>query len=106
MNSTFVGYCPKRRMTRSALVSRDPEIPQGYFPWAAPVEEICSVSRCIATVPDGWRDCRKRNVWSMYDSPELAWSIVPVQDCGDFEMFAYRLLLARFVEGQEETMEE
>lgn len=106
MKSTLVGYCPKRRTTRSCWVSRDPEVPQGYFPWDAPVEEICSVSRCVAKVPDGWRDCGKRNVLGMYDRPEVAWSTVPIPARPDFELFAYRLLLVRFGDGQEEPMEE
>jgi hypothetical protein len=42
----------------------------------------------------------------MYDNPDLAWSIVPVEVRADFELFAYRLYLVEFADGREEHMEE
>jgi hypothetical protein len=42
----------------------------------------------------------------MYDAPNLAWSVVPVEVRSGFELFAYRLLLVEFAEGWEESMED
>lgn len=73
MNWTLAGYFPKRRMTRSDWALRDPANPSGRFPWAAPAEEICSASRCIAEGPEGWRNRAELNALNMFDSPQLAW---------------------------------
>src|SRR5262245_21436109 len=106
MTWALVGYFPKRRTTRSNWVSPWPNYPDVGFPCSDPVEEICSVSDCIVRGPDGWRDKGKHNFYDTYDTPGLAWSVVPVEVRSDFELFAYRLLLVEFKDGQEEPMEE
>jgi hypothetical protein len=40
----------------------------------------------------------------MYDRVELAWSVVPADARGDYELFAYRLYLVQFEEGLEEPI--
>src|SRR5260221_13056640 len=92
MTWTLAGYFPKRRTTRSNWGSLWPDHPDRVFPCFEPVEEICSVSDCIALGPDGWRDQAKHNFYDAYDTPVLAWRVVPVEVRADFELFAYRLL--------------
>jgi hypothetical protein len=87
-------------------VSPYPDHPDASFPASAPAEEICSVSDCIAQGPEGWRDQGKHNFYGLYDSADLAWSVVPAPVRADFELFAYRLSLVQFEEGREEPMEE
>ena len=105
MTWTMVGYFPKRRATRSDWVSPYKDHPDALFPCPAPVEEICSVSDCIAQGPEGWRAQGKHNFYDLYDNAELAWSIVPAEDRAAFDLFAYRLLLVQFEDGREEPLE-
>jgi hypothetical protein len=107
MASKLVGYFPKQRSTRSHRALRYPDQPDSFFgnPCSDGVEEICSVSDCIAPGPEGWRDQGKHNVYDMYDTPDLAWSVVPAGVRSDFELFAYRLLPVGFAEGREESVE-
>jgi hypothetical protein len=105
MSWATVGYFPKKRTTRSGWVSPYKDHPDATFPCLAPVEELCSVSDCIAQGPEGWREQCKHNFYDMYDNPELAWTVVPAKVRADFDLFAYRLLLLQFEGGQEEPME-
>ncbi|MGI0029280.1 MAG: hypothetical protein ACREAQ_06165 [Nitrososphaera sp.] len=41
----------------------------------------------------------------MYDSPELAWSVVSEDIRHGFELYAYRMLPVKFDEGQQEPFE-
>ena len=55
------------------------------------VREICSVSECRSA---GLRDrvqAWAHNDWGYYDTPDLAWSVVPSDARGDFELYAYEL---------------
>ena len=106
MTWTLVGYFPKQRTTRSRWVSPFPDDLSHGFPFAAPVDEICSVSKCISKGPEGWRDQRKENFYDVYNNPDLAWSVVPGEVRADFELFAYRLYLVEFDDGREEPMEQ
>jgi hypothetical protein len=105
MTWKLVGYFPKQRTTRSTWALRHPDLPFAYFCCPAAVEELCSVSDCIARGPDGWRDQGKHNFYDLYDTRELAWSVVPVGARADFELFAYRLHLVQFEDGQAEPIE-
>ncbi len=106
MTWKLVGYFPKRRTTRSHWASRYPDNPDACFPCSAPVEEICSVSTCIARGPEGWRAAQKQNFYDVFDDVELAWSVVPMEARALFELFAYRLSPVQFEEGREEIVEE
>jgi hypothetical protein len=102
MTPTFIGYFAKR------IVKRDREgscAAVGGFPVGPPVDEICSVSGCIAKAPEGWRDHEKHNAFGVYDSPDLAWSVVPADLRGDFDLFAYHLFPVQYEEGREENLE-
>lgn len=107
MTWILVGYFPKRR-TRLFPPWRPPYLnyPDAGFPVSAPVEEICSISDCVAPGPVGWREQEKHNFYEMYDNPALAWSVVSAEVRTDFELFAYRLHLVQFEEGREEPIEE
>ncbi|MFY9823568.1 MAG: hypothetical protein WAM82_19455 [Thermoanaerobaculia bacterium] len=77
----------------------------GYFPkltavppgWTAidPVDEICSVSTCIAPAPDGWIKRWLHNDLGFYNTVHDASSIIPPGSEG-YSVFAYKLLPVRF----------
>lgn len=102
MTPTHIGYLAKRIVKRVRVDSREAT---EVFPVGPPVEEICSVSDCIAKTAVGWRDGAKHNAFDVFDSPDLAWSVVPAGVRGDFELFAYRLYPVQYVEGRQETLD-
>ncbi len=79
--------------------------PDSGFPCDGPVEEICSVSDCIARGPERWQDQGRHNCHDLYDTPDLAWSVVPAEVRSQFDLFAYRLLLVEFMNGKEAPIE-
>lgn len=89
----LIGYFPKRR-------TLPPD-------WVNPVNvtEICSVSECIVSGPDDWIQAWRHNDWGFFDTPELAWSVVPDSSSGEFDLYAYELFEQRFVGGKEEPLE-
>jgi hypothetical protein len=106
MTWSLVGYIAKRRVTRAAWVSPWPDHPEVGFPCPAPVEEICSVSNCIARGLGGWDDPVNGNVHGLYDDAGVAWGVVPVEARAAFALFAYRLHLVQFEDGKEEPIEQ
>lgn len=92
MNPTLIGYFPKQTTPR-------PE----WF--KAPVEEICSVSNCIASAPKDWIDLWRHNDFWAFDTPELAWSVVPIESRAEFRIYAYRLFPCRFEGGKQIPIE-
>jgi hypothetical protein len=106
MTWTLVGYFPKLHTPRPLHMLRRRFSPDCGFACSEFVEEICSVSHCIAKGPPGWRDQGKHNFYDMYNNPNLAWSVVPAEIRADFELFAYWLYLVEFKDGQEEPIEE
>lgn len=102
---TLVGYFPKRRVTRSRWVSPYPDHPEAGFPAPAPVEEICSVSNCIAAGPDLPSDNWPCNAFGGFDDPTQAWLAIAADLRRDFDMFAYRLVPMLFRDGQAEPLE-
>jgi hypothetical protein len=100
MNPNLIGYFPKRVRNLNAGLER-----AGADSAAAaslPMEEIASVSDCVSPGPDGWRDANRHNFYEFFDTPALAWSLVPPQSQGEFQLFAYRLYPVQFVEGQQQ----
>jgi len=95
MDRIFIGYFPKRRTP----------IPRPGAVATEPVDEICSVSDCVASGPEGWREQEKHNFYEKYDRPESAWGVVPAGERGEFALFAYRLLLVEYEDGREEPIE-
>lgn len=105
MNSTLVGYFPKRRVTRSKWVSPYPEYPNAEFPAPVPVEEICSVSTCIAGTPNTLMSEVPFNEYGGYDTLASAWLAVAPDLRQQFDLYAYRLAPALFRDGQQEFLE-
>jgi hypothetical protein len=88
MNLMLIGYFPKRTETRPDWLK------------AAGVEEICSVSTCISDGPDEWIEAWCHNELWVFDTPELAWSVVPAAARSEFELYAYKMFPAEFLQGQ------
>lgn len=93
MKPTFIGYFPKRTIKRPDWLK------------AVGVEEVCSVSTCISNAPDGWIDQWRHNEMWVYDTTELAWSVVSDSSRQEFELYAYRLFPVKFAEGQQQTFQ-
>ena len=77
----------------------------GLAPASEPAEEICSVSACVAKGPDGWEAHGTHNFYEKFDTPELAWGVVPAEARAEFALFAYRLILVQYDDGREEAIE-
>jgi hypothetical protein len=88
---TLIGYFPK-------IVARRPD----WLTGAPIVEELCSVSDCFSESPPGWIEKWKHNEMFVYDTPELAWSVVSAEERQRFTLFAYRIL-PRFIDKGGET---
>ena len=65
---------------------------------SAHVTEICSVSDCIATSPEGWIDRWLHNEWGFFNTQVDAQLVVPSGSDG-FAIFAYRLFPVEFANG-------
>ena len=87
MNSTLIGYFPKRRA------------PNPEWIVALGVEEICSVSSCLAKAPTDWIKAWQHNEPWVFSEPPLAWSVVPSNERNAFELYAFRILPIQFNEG-------
>jgi hypothetical protein len=84
----------------------------GYFPkttgvppgWTASdrVEEICSVSHCINSGPDGWIDKWLHNELGFFNTRSDA--VAVTMGDNSFKLFAYRLLPIRFRDGNTEPV--
>ena len=86
----LIGYFP-----------RDVTVPSGLS-IAGHVTEICSVSCCINTAPDGWIDRWLHNDLGFYNTRKDARAILP-RSSGSFSIYAYRLLPVRFSNGSIES---
>lgn len=91
MELVSAGYFPKRTLRRPDWL----KVPS--------VEEICSVSTCMSAGPENWVGAWKHNELGWYDSPELAWTLVPALAEG-FEVFAYALAPVVFVAGEQKPL--
>lgn len=101
MNWELVGYIAKRRAMRNGWKSPYSNYPEAGFPCGPPVEEICSVSNCIAREQVSSRE----HPLGMYTDPAQAWALVPEDERANFAMVAYRLGLVQFDDGEEEEIE-
>ena len=59
------------------------------------VEEVCSVSTCIAKGPTHWINFWRHNDLWLFSSPDLAWSVVPQTERLGFRLFACQLFPIR-----------
>lgn len=100
MTWVLVGYIAKRRVTRAGWVSPWPNYPDAGFPCSAPVEEIGSVSNCIASGIGSTDD-----PLNLYADAGQAWAAVPVEARAGFALYAYRLWPVQFADGHEEAID-
>jgi hypothetical protein len=82
----LLGYLPKRRTPAPAWLDNPT------------VEEICSVSECMASAPPGWIDCWVHNDFGFCNSVEKALSLVPPGD-DSYALYAFEILPLRFSKG-------
>lgn len=92
MTPTLIGYLPKRFTPREEWL------------FAEKVEEICSVSNCIAQRPEGLVQHWKHNDWWLYDSPALAWKLVSSEERGKQRMYGYLLFPIEFRQGKQSPL--
>ena len=91
MRTVLIGYFPKKTARHLDWFRR-----QG-------VDEICSVSSCISKEPEKWIGRWKHNEMWVFDSPALAWSVVPEAEREGFEIYAYRMAPVKIAEAKEES---
>jgi hypothetical protein len=85
----FVGYFPKRIALRDEWLK------------APGVKEIWSVSDCISKGPPDWIDKWRHNVLGLFDTPEIAASVLSSEDAKSFRIVGYRLWDRMFDQGQD-----
>lgn len=90
----FAGYFAKRLTPRPDWLA----VPH--------IREICSVSECMAKHPERWIDHWKHNDAGLFDTAELAASVVPSEERGAFAIVGYRVWDRMFEEGVETPREE
>jgi hypothetical protein len=93
MEPILVGYFPKQ-------VCLPPPSLTGVG-----IEEVGSVSRCIASGPVGWFDLGKHNAWGCYGDPDTAWSLVPPDQQADYRLCAYEVYPMEFFDGAAHALE-
>ena len=95
MDTMLIGYLPKR------IVDATGDVDAPRYPG---VEEICSVSECIATSPSDWVDrwLHNTDTW-LFDTPGAAWWVVPEAERERYRLYAYRLLPTLFHDSGKET---
>jgi len=87
---TLIGYFAKPTMKRTEWLN------------APKVEEICCFAECqINPLFDWISEWRHNELW-VFDSAELAWSVVPEQLRSDCQLFAYRMFPVRYRLGSSE----
>jgi hypothetical protein len=89
MSFVFAGYFPKR------IVARDEWLK------APAVREIWSVSGCISKGPSDWIDQWRHNDFGLFDTQELAHSVVPGDERGRYTIVGYRVWDRMFDQGTE-----
>ena len=73
------------------------------WPHAETVEEICNASTCMSGCDWDWINEWRHNEMWMFDSPEIALEVVPVERRTGCDLYAYQLFPVRFVESQRES---
>lgn len=92
--SVFLGFCTKRYT---------PPPPWPGFEWPARIEEICSVSECMADRPPGWVDRWRFNRAFCWDAAQVALDCVPTGARGEYQVYAYHAIPLLFSKEGEPT---
>ncbi|MDM8006186.1 MAG: hypothetical protein QUV05_08585 [Phycisphaerae bacterium] len=85
----FIGYFPKRTTGHTHWINNPV------------VEEVCSVSECLSEGPPNWIDKWKHNDRWVYDTEEMAWSVID-DDRKAYDMYAYKMFPIVFDGAKEE----
>lgn len=83
----MIGYFPKITVDRPDWLKNDV------------VEKICSVSDCFSSGPNDWINQWKHNDLGLYDSEEIALSLVG-KDSHRFDIYAYKIYPVEFDNGK------
>lgn len=85
-------------------------IEAGYFPklieikptamQAPRVREICSVSECISSGPDGWLEHWRHNQFGWFNRLADALGVIPKDQLSKYRLFAYRIYPELFRQGR------
>ena len=91
MTLTLLGYLPKKRTTvPSSLIDSG-------------VQEICSVSTCIAEAQPDWIDHWVHNDWGFCNSRQAALSLQTTPHA-DYDLYAFAIYSTRFRSGRAEPV--
>ena len=96
MSPLLIGYWAKRVVRRPDWLD------------AISVVEICSVSDCISKPPEGWVQAwegGQLGSWGLLASPEDAQRLVPEEAVAEYDLFAYEVEPARYVDGMREEID-
>lgn len=88
MTPVLAGYMPKRTL-------RGEEWMKGV-----PFHELCTVSKCMSTEPEGWIDLWIHNELWHFDTMAIARSVVPPADLPSYDLYAFRIFPWTFREGE------
>lgn len=69
------------------------------------VDEICSASTCLAEAPEDWDSHWIHNRMYLFDTPDLAHSVIPKGPHESFVTYGYRMLPSIYVDGQERNFD-
>ncbi len=64
------------------------------------VREICSVSDCISSAPDGWIEHWLHNELGWFNRPSDAFAVIPPGERARYRLFAYRIYPQLFRNGR------
>jgi len=93
-NAISIGYFPKRIVPRPDWLK------------VSSVFDICSVSECMSSGPEDWINHWRHNDLWVYDTEEIAWSIVRDQSkTGVYAIPAYRMVPLLFDSGKAEVLD-
>ncbi len=87
MSFHLVGYFPKKIQSATAAMG----LPG--------IREIWSAGNCISGGPPDWVRPYRHNSLGLFDTPDLARSVVPAGEEGDYRVVGYRLWSEAFGEG-------
>lgn len=83
MEPILVGYFPLRIVSRPGFIKNER------------VTDICSATSCVSDSPTDWVDFWKHNDMWVYNTPDLAWSVVEPSLKDRYDLFAFKVFPER-----------